>query len=341
MAEVSATQQYVSAIGQRLSERVFGVDGIVDLLAMTRVAGGHALLQGAPGIGKTLLARSFAQAIGGTFRRVQGTPDLLPGDITGVTLFRPDGSQFDFRPGPLFADVVLVDEINRAGPKTQSALLEAMEECRVTLDGETHPLPEDFLVIATQNPLDFEGTYPLPESQVDRFLVRLDMTYVDRASEARVLETFGTTRSPHEQALPGIADERALLAQARDCVDATRVERPLLNYVLDLCDATRRAEEVALGLSTRAARALVIMARVHASSAGFDFVRPDDVQAVVDAVAGHRLVLTPETAFSGRDSGAVLQDIVDAVAVPRIDGRGDEATASDAGLASSAEKPGP
>lgn len=316
---MNPVQTYVEHIESRTAERVFGLSDTVRLLIMARIAGGHALLQGPPGIGKTLLARSFAETVGGTFRRIQGTPDLLPSDMTGVTLFKPDGSTFEFREGPLFADVVLVDEINRAGPKTQSALLEAMEERRVTIDGQTRDLPENFLVIATQNPLDFEGTYPLPESQIDRFLLRLDMAYAERESEALILETYGVPQSAHGQSLAAITDEAALLSQARASVTATKVERSLIGYVLDICEATRQSDEVQLGLSTRGARALLLMARVNAGAQGFDFVRPDDVQAVAMAVAAHRLVLTPEAGFAGKTSADVVADLIAQVAVPRVE----------------------
>ncbi|MEO0423294.1 MAG: AAA family ATPase [Pseudomonadota bacterium] len=315
------TQQYLQQIESKLGGRVFGLGHAARLLAMTRIAGGHALLEGPPGIGKTLLARSFAQALGGQFRRVQGTPDLLPADITGVTVFRPDGTEFEFRPGPLFADVVLVDEVNRAGPKTQSALLEAMEEKRTTIDGDTRELPANFVVIATQNPIDFEGTYPLPESQVDRFLVRLDLTYAARDEEVQELQRYASPEgSAHQGSLTAIEDERELLRAARDEVAATRVERSLVEYVVDICEATRQSQDIALGLSTRAARALLLMARVLAAGSGFDFVRPDDVQSVVDAVGAHRIVLTPEARIAGLTATESLTRLVEGIAVPRVEG---------------------
>ena len=315
---MNPTQNYLEQIVGALSARVYGLEPVIRMLGMTRIAGGHALLQGPPGIGKTLLARSFADALGGEFRRVQGTPDLLPSDMTGVTIFRPDGSSFEFREGPLFADVVLVDEINRAGPKTQSALLEAMEERRITVDGETRNLASDFIVIATQNPLDFEGTYPLPESQIDRFLVRVDMDYPQRSAEAMILERYGTPASAHGEKLSALQNESTLLVAAREAVVNTRVEQALLDYVLDICDETRRSDELQLGLSTRGARALLLMARINASASGFDFVRPDDVQAVANSVAGHRLVLTPEEIFSGKTGEDVIAGFLERVPVPRV-----------------------
>ena len=320
-------QNYLSTLADRVSERVFGLDQTIRMLAMARIAGGHVLLQGPPGIGKTLLAKSFAETIGGQYRRVQGTPDLMPGDVTGVSVFDANGSQFEFRPGPLFADVVLVDEINRAGPKTQAALLEAMEERNVTVDGTSHALPGNFVVIATQNPLDFEGTYPLPESQVDRFLVRLDMTYPERAAEAEVLNHYGQIESAHQQHRAPIDDELAGLSAARQAIDKVRVEPALIEYVLDICAATRVSEEIDLGLSTRAARALLVMARVNASVNGFDFVRPDDVQFVVGAVASHRITLAPEVGFSGKTNLDVMNQVVAKVPVPRVEETNEEVAA--------------
>lgn len=315
----NAAQQYINTLSEQVAQRVFGLDQVIRTLAMTRIAGGHALLQGPPGIGKTLLARSFAEAIGGSFRRIQGTPDLMPADVTGISVFDSTKAAFEFRRGPVFSDVVLVDEINRAGPKTQSALLEAMEERHVTVDGSTYPLPDSFLVIATQNPLDFEGTYPLPESQVDRFLVRLDLQYTDRESEVAVLQEYGRVRGAHDGSLESLANEATALADARLAVDAVLVERALIEYVLDLCEATRRSQDIDLGLSTRAARALLLMARVQACAAGFGFVRPDDVQGVIGAVASHRLTLAPEITFTGKSAAEVMREVVAQVPVPRVE----------------------
>lgn len=314
---MSQTGEYIETLCRQLGEHVFGSEPIVRLLAMARIARGHALLQGPPGVGKTFLARAFAGALGGQFRRVQGTPDLLPSDITGVVMFSPDGRAFEFRRGPLFADVVLVDEINRAGPKTQSALLEAMEERHVTIEGDTHPLPEDFIVLATQNPIEFEGTYPLPESQIDRFLVRILLDYPTREAEAQVLTAYGQPDGAHGRKLDFAVPAAQTLNAVRDEVVATRVEPELIGYVLDIVAASRRSDLITLGFSTRAARALLVMARINAAASGSSFVRPDDVQLVASAVLGHRLVLTAEAVLQGIDGDTLVARLIETVPVPR------------------------
>jgi MoxR-like ATPase len=311
---MTATSNYVDTITAQVRRHVFGLDATVRALAMAQLARGHALLQGPPGIGKTLLARTFAQTIGGAFQRIQGTPDLTPRDITGVTIFRPDGSEFEFREGPLFTDVLLIDELNRCNPKTQSALLQAMEERRVTVERESRELSSNFVVVATQNPMDFEGTYPLPESQIDRFLIRMDLQYIDREHEAMALETHAKTAIRSLDVEP-VAP--TLLDSARAEIDACRVDRTLIDYVLDIVTASRQREEIALGLSTRAARALVLMARINACCDGFAFVRPDDVQAVAPWVIAHRLILTSEAILEGQQPTELARDLVSAVAVPR------------------------
>ncbi|MEM6710477.1 MAG: AAA family ATPase, partial [Pseudomonadota bacterium] len=223
-------------------------------------------------------------------------------------------------------DVLLMDEVNRTGPKTQSALLEAMEERQVSVDGVTRPLAADFVVIATQNPLEYEGTYPLPESQIDRFLVRLNLSYAPRDAEADVLLRYATPEDQRSSAIDALADEAAMLGAARAAVTATRVDRRLVDYVLDLCDATRRSEELQLGLSTRAARAWLLLARVEAAAQGFDFVRADDVQAVATVVAEHRMVLAPEATLAGRTASEVLDVAIAQIPVPRLEGTLDPAS---------------
>jgi MoxR-like ATPase len=256
--------------------------------------------------------------LGGEFSRVQGTADLMPSDIVGTHVFDASKNTFDFRRGPLFADVLLVDEINRTGPKTQSALLEAMEERQVTSERDQYSLPEDFLVLATQNPREFEGTYPLPESQLDRFMLRIDMTYPERAAEVEILKRYGTELEARE-AIPADLGriDRAMLHEARAAASALHVSEALSNYVLDIARATREHPRVSLGLSTRGALALIRAARVHAGLRGGDYVAPDDVQAVARWVLAHRLVLKPEAALDGDTDLGIVGAILDATAVPR------------------------
>jgi MoxR-like ATPase len=276
------------------------------------------LVQGVPGQGKTLLAKALARALGGEFKRIQGTPDLMPSDIIGVYVFDESQRTFAFRPGPLFADVVLVDEINRAGPKTQSALLEAMEERQVSVERAAWQLPADFLVIATQNPREFEGTYPLPESQLDRFMLRIDIDYPPRAAEADILTRYGGVNLAAQTALAEvIVLGRPLLAAARAEVERIHIADALTAYVLDLARASREHQRLTLGLSTRGALALLKAARIAAGLRGGDFVTPDDVKETAVWVMAHRLVLTPEAALEGISDVEVVQSLLAETPVPR------------------------
>ncbi len=311
----TALQTLESHLQESLGQAVVGMQPVIHALAIAVVARGHVLLQGPPGLGKTLLSKRLAAALGGSFRRVQGTADLMPSDVTGVHVYDSQRNEFVFRPGPIFADVLLADEINRTGPKTQSALLEAMEERQVSIDGQHFALPADFLVIATQNPRDFEGTYPLPESQLDRFMLRIDLPYPSREHEQQVLQQYG--HMAPVAATPAKALGREQIEAARAEVESVHVAPELGGYVVDLAAASREHAQVALGLSTRGALALLRAARVHAAMRGAEFITPDDVKAMAPLVIPHRIVLAPEALLEGVSEVALTQRLLDQVAVPR------------------------
>jgi len=314
----SAIQEVESLLRRELGRVIVGADRSIRALIIALVARGHVLVQGVPGLGKTLLAKTLARTLGGEFKRIQGTPDLMPSDIIGVPVFDESKRGFVFRPGPLFADVVLVDEINRAGPKTQSALLEAMEERQVSVEREVFPLPADFLVLATQNPREFEGTYPLPESQLDRFMLRIDVDYPERVAEAQILARYGGMLTAVQTTLGSVGTlDPALLKLARDEADRIHVSEALTGYVLDLARASREHARLSLGLSTRGALCLVKAARITAGLRGSDFVSPDDVKEAGAWVMAHRLVLTPEAALEGLTDLQVVSTLLADTAVPR------------------------
>jgi MoxR-like ATPase len=308
---------------RELSERVAAeVEKVVvgrreplETVMVALALGGHVLLEGVPGVAKTLLANATARALGVEFRRLQFTPDMLPSDVTGTVALR-DGD-LRFRPGPVFANVLLADEVNRTPPKTQAALLEAMQEGQVTVDGESHPLPDPFLVIATQNPVEYEGTYPLPEAQRDRFLVRVDLGYPDEAAERRMLTLARTGLAPAT-----LADVRAVagpedLRAARAEVDATIVSEEVVAYVVAIVRRTRELPSVTLGASPRAAVHLLGAARAAARLAGRGYVTPDDVARMAVPVLHHRLVLTPEAELERFTADAAVRNALEAVPVPR------------------------
>jgi MoxR-like ATPase len=303
-----------------LGATVIGMQSVIRSLTIAIVARGHVLIQGAPGLGKTLLSKTLAAALGGSFKRVQGTADLMPSDIIGVHVYDNTRSDFVFRPGPLFAEVLLFDEINRAGPKTQSALLEAMEERQVSVERKHYRLPANFLVIATQNPRDFEGTYPLPESQLDRFTLRIDLSYPAREHERLVLERYGAIVNDsvaNTAGTPAAAVTAELLQAARQHADTVHVAEPLSAYVLDIAQASRENAQLTLGLSTRGALALLRAARIAAGLRGAEFVSPDDVKAVAPQVMAHRLMLSSEALLEGTTELSVTQRLLEQVAVPR------------------------
>ncbi|HVN46508.1 MAG TPA: MoxR family ATPase [Steroidobacteraceae bacterium] len=305
-------------LAQELGRVVIGLEASVDALVIALIARGHVLVQGVPGLGKTLFAKALARALGGEFKRIQGTADLMPSDIIGVHVFDEAARNFLFRPGPLFADVVLVDEINRAGPKTQSALLEAMEERQVSVERSVLPLPPDFIVLATQNPREFEGTFPLPESQLDRFMLRIDLSYPRREAESLILERYGGVLTAAHAALESVAlVDRTLLAQARAAAESIHVSSALSGYLLDLATATREHPHVALGLSTRGVLALLKAARILAGVRDSEFVTPDDVKLAAPWVLAHRLVLTPEAALEGVSDAQLVEGLLASTPVPR------------------------
>ena len=305
-------------LDEALGTAIVGMADLRRSLAIALLARGHVLLEGAPGLGKTLLAKSFAAAIGGEFQRVQGTADLMPSDLTGQSVFDQRNAQFSFRPGPIFADVLLADEINRASPKTQSALLEAMAERHVTVDRVRHSLPADFVVVATQNPHEYEGTYPLPESQLDRFMFCLAVQHPDRDVERGILLRhelgFEADDAP---AVPAPVIGRELLMRARAEVRAVHVADSLHDYLVDLVRATREHPAVALGVSTRGLLALARAARALAVIRRGDYVSPDDVKAVAVSVLAHRLSLRPEASLEGRSNTGVIEDVLARTSVPR------------------------
>ena len=314
----SAAVQLRDHLQQELGRVAFGVSETIHALTLALIGRGHLLLEGPPGLGKTLLGRHFAQLLGGRFNRIQGTADLMPSDITGVHVYSNATSTFVFQPGPLFADVVLVDEINRAGPKTQSALLEAMEERQVSVDRETFRLSDNFLVIATQNPREFEGTYALPESQLDRFMISSRLSYPARADELRILDAYNLpdARVPREPtALEEVPD--GLIALARNELAKVHVSEALMGYVLDLAVATRSSNRIGLGISTRGALALATAARIEAALRGGDHVLPDDVKRVAPWVLRHRLILSPDAVLDGISAQEEVDRLLNQVPVPR------------------------
>ena len=305
-------ERFLAALEASVSRAVVGAELPLRLLATALLAGGHALIEDVPGVGKTLLARAFARSLGLSFARVQGTPDLLPGDVTGSSIL--DGKEFRFIPGPVFANVLLVDEINRATPRTQSALLEAMQERQVSAEGATRPLPDPFLVLATQNPVELEGTFALPEAQLDRFLLRIAMGYPDLAAERQIARRHQAAAEPLDDMGAVVQPEEALAlrAAARTIHVSDDVER----YAVALVRATREHPDVRLGASPRSSVALDRVAQAWAMLAGRGFVLPDDVQEVAHAVLDHRLLLEVDRELRGATSGGVVDEVLESVAVP-------------------------
>ena len=310
--------QRAQALRDALGRAVVGQHEVVDELMVALLAGGHVLLEGVPGVAKTRLARALSQALGLTFRRIQFTPDLMPADVTGTRVFDFSRGVFELQKGPVFTQVLLADEINRAPPKTQAALLESMQEGQVTIDGERHQLAAPFVVLATQNPLDHEGTFPLPEAQMDRFLLHVLVGYPRPEDELEVYRRYlaGTLSDGPELDVPRVLADGELL-QWQAALSQVHVAEEVLGYLRELVQATREAPELVAGASPRAALAWLAAARAHAALEGRAFVTPDDLKALARPVLRHRLLVTPEAELDGRDGEAVLERILSSVAVPQ------------------------
>ena len=302
--------QFIERVIANVETVIIGKWAQIEHLLVALLCRGHVLIEDVPGTGKTMLARAVAASMGLSFKRLQCTPDLLPNDVTGVSIFNQAAARFEFQPGPVFVNVLLADEINRATPRTQAALLEAMQEGQVTVDGVTHPLPAPFLVLATQNPVEFEGTFPLPEAQLDRFLLRLPLGYPDEPDEVRMLRNL---RKRHPIETVGAVVDAAELPALFDAVSDVHVEESVERYVVALVRATRQHPDVAVGASPRGSLALYKTAQALAALRGRDYVLPDDVKALAPLVLPHRLLLRPESQLRGRDATAIVAEILDRV----------------------------
>jgi MoxR-like ATPase len=314
VADITKVSTLSKQVIAEVERAVVGKRGLLEMMMASVLAGGHMLLEDFPGLGKTLIARSFAKALGLEFKRIQFTPDLLPGDITGGYIFNRTKNKFELRQGPVFANIVLADEINRASPKTQSALLEAMQEGQVTIEGETLPLPEPFLVLATQNPIEYEGTFPLPEAQLDRFMLKLTVGYPSLDEEKLILRRRRERRQDEVQ-LREITKAQQVL-DLREMVEEVHVDADLENYIATLVHATRSDRRVAVGASPRGSLAFLKMARANAALAGRDFITPDDIKRYATPILGHRVILQPEYWMSRTVTDDVIRDSIDKTPVP-------------------------
>jgi MoxR-like ATPase len=312
-ASVQLVQSLTERVVDNIKRVIVGKDDVVRLTMIAVISQGHILIEDVPGVGKTVLTKAIARSIGCTFKRIQFTPDLLPSDVTGVSIFSQKTGNFEYRPGPLFSQFVLADEINRATPKTQSALLEAMEEGQITVDGATYILPKPFLVMATQNPIEYEGTFPLPEAQLDRFLMNISLGYPGASDEVNVLERQ-QYHHPLESLQQVITDME--LVQMQEAVRAISVKREIAQYIVDLVAATRNHPNSYLGASPRGSLALYRTSQVLAAMRGRDHVRPEDVKTLIRATLSHRIIVAPAARVRGVTSGQILDEVVGQVAAP-------------------------
>jgi len=316
---VDKVQLLAQAIRQEVAKAIVGQDATVELMLVALFAGGHILLEGPPGTAKTLLAHSFAQAIGLDFGRIQFTPDLMPADILGANLFNFQTSSFTLTRGPIFTELLLADEINRTPPKTQAALLEAMQERQVTIDGQSHQLSEHFMVVATQNPIEQQGVYPLPEAQLDRFLFKQTVEYPALEEERKIIATHGTHKDTMEPTTWGVAKRAnaALISKAMAAVNQVRLVEEVIDYIAALVRGTRDVPDFESGASPRAGAMLAGAARARAAIDGRDFVVPDDVKMLAPALLRHRVILSPAAEINGRKVEEIVTSIIEAIEAPR------------------------
>lgn len=303
----------VEAIIENIEKVMIGKREVAELSIVALLSGGHVLLEDVPGVGKTMMVKALAKSVSADFKRIQFTPDLLPSDVIGVSIYNPKSLQFEFRPGPIMGNIILADEINRTSPKTQSALLESMEEASITIDGETLQIKKPFFVMATQNPIEYEGTYPLPEAQLDRFLLKIQMGYPTAQEEVEVLRRTANSE-PIAHLTPVITLEELLALQEE--VRNVYVEDSVKSYIVQLARATRNVSEIYLGVSPRASVALMKASQAYAKIQGRDYVKPDDVQYLAPFVFGHRIILKPEARYEGVTTEGVIQRIVDKSVIP-------------------------
>jgi MoxR-like ATPase len=313
MASIEDVKNITDRIIENVERVIIGKHEEVELALIALVCQGHVLIEDVPGVGKTVLAKSIARSIGCSFKRIQFTPDLLPSDVTGVNIYNQRTGEFEFRPGPVFAQIVLADEINRATPKTQSALLEAMEERQVTVEGVTHPLPRPFMVMATQNPIEYEGTFPLPEAQLDRFLMRISLGYPPKADEITILESQQKVHPLEEIGQVATVEELLFVQEA---VRDVYVDKLVKEYVVEIVNATREHQEVYLGASPRGSLALFRTAQARAALHGRDYVIPDDIKALAEPTLAHRLIVSPGARIRNVDTKAIIAEILSTVPVP-------------------------
>lgn len=311
--DIKAVQALSEKLKNNLSKVIIGKVESLELTIIAFLCQGHILIEDVPGVGKTMLARSLARSLGCNFKRIQFTPDMLPSDVTGVSIYNQNTREFEFRPGPLLAQIVLADEINRATPKTQSALLEAMEERQITVDGATHTLPIPFMVMATQNPIEYEGTFPLPEAQLDRFLMRLDLGYTSLSNEIKILEQQKIIH-PIMALKPVVELDEILKVQK--IIKEVHVSEPIKRYIVEIVRETRQHPEVFLGASPRGSLGLFQAGQARAAINGRDFVLPDDIKVLASNILSHRVVISPAARLSDVKATRIIREILDSLAVP-------------------------